>query len=155
MSRANDTQVGGTHYKNSFQHWDLCHELDLGYFEGQITKYITRHRFKKGKEDADKALHFCKKLIELVRNGGRRPRYLPATFKRMSEYSDANRLEAIEYACLVGTCNWQTIDDLMALQERIKRLIGMYYPYRVVGVDATKEDPTDGSEPNASYLNQG
>ena len=64
MSTANETQVGGTHYRTPFQHWDLAHELDLGYFEGQITKYLTRHRFKKGKEDAEKALHFAQKLLQ-------------------------------------------------------------------------------------------
>jgi len=139
MSNANDTQVGGTHYKNPFQHWDLCHELDLGYFEGQISKYITRHRFKKGKEDADKSLHFCDKLIELVTNGGRMPRHKMIRFARMSEYAQANSLAPIEYACVNSICNWQQIEDLHMLRDRIVRLIDECY----------------GAEPGPGYVDQG
>ena len=143
MSLANQTQVGGTHYKNPFQHWDLCHELDLGYFEGQISKYITRHRFKKGKEDADKALHFCMKLIELVATGGRMPRHRMVSFARMTQYAEANHLLPIEYACINSVCNWQFLEDLHMLQARIERLIGESYPL------------DDGSEPGAGYVDQG
>lgn len=141
MSTANATQVGGTHYKNTFQHWDLAHELDLGYFEGQISKYITRHRFKKGKEDAEKSLHFCKKLIELVRDGGRFPRHRGVSFARMTQYAEANKLLPIEYACINSVCNWQFVEDLHMLQARIERLIYETYP-------------TDGSEPGPGYVNQ-
>ena len=143
MSLANQTQVGGTHYKNPFQHWDLCHELDLGYFEGQISKYITRHRFKKGKEDADKALHFCMKLIELVATGGRMPRHRMVSFARMTQYAEANHLLPIEYACINSVCNWQFVEDLTMLQARIERLISETYPQ------------DDGSEPGAGYVDQG
>lgn len=143
MSTANTTQVGGTHYKNPFQHWDLCHELDLGYFEGQISKYITRHRFKKGQEDAEKALHFCKKLIELAATGGRMPRHRGVSFARMTQYAEANKLLPIEYACINSVCNWQFVEDLTMLQARIERLISETYPQ------------DDGSEPGAGYVDQG
>jgi len=145
MSTANTTQVGGTHYKNPFQHWDLAHELDLGYFEGQISKYITRHRFKKGQEDAEKALHFCKKLIELARDNGRLPRHRGVSFARMTQYAEANKLLPIEYACINSVCNWQFIEDLHMLQARIERLIHEAYstPY-----------PDEGSEPSHGYVNQ-
>jgi len=146
MSLANQTQVGGTHYKNPFQHWDLCHELDLGYFEGQISKYLTRHRFKKGKEDADKALHFCMKLIELVATGGRMPRHRMVSFARMTQYAEANHLLPIEYACINSVCNWQFLEDLHMLQARIERLIAEDYPAPTVD---------DGSEPGAGYVDQG
>lgn len=143
MSTANTTQVGGTHYKNPFQHWDLCHELDLGYFESQISKYITRHRFKKGKEDAEKALHFCQKLIELATTGGRIPRHRGVSFARMTQYAEANKLLPIEYACINSVCNWQFVEDLTMLQARIERLIDETYPMN------------DGSEPGAGYVDQG
>ena len=141
MSTANATQVGGTHYKNQFQHWDLAHELDLGYFEGQVSKYITRHRFKKGQEDAEKALHFCKKLIELAFSSGRMPRHRMVSFARMTQYAEANKLLPIEYACINSVCNWQFIEDLHMLQARIERLIAETYPQ-------------DGADPGAGYVNQ-
>jgi len=62
--RANDTQVAGDHYRTPIQHWDYVLANDLGYFEGQITKYVTRWRKKNGVQDLRKALHFLEKLIE-------------------------------------------------------------------------------------------
>lgn len=63
---ANDRQVGGAHYQtpSNLQHWDIVFLFDLGYFEGQITKYVFRWRKKNGVEDLKKARHFLDKLIE-------------------------------------------------------------------------------------------
>ena len=61
---ANETQVAGEHYRTTIQHWDYVLANDLGYFEGQITKYVTRWRKKNGLEDLHKARHFLDKLIE-------------------------------------------------------------------------------------------
>jgi hypothetical protein len=67
MSSANETQVGGTHYaESSIQHWDFVWSNDLDYFQGQITKYVTRWKKKNGIEDLHKARHFLQKYIELV-----------------------------------------------------------------------------------------
>jgi len=60
---ANDRQVGGKHYASAYQHWDFVLDAKLGYFEGQITKYLSRHRKKNGLQDAEKALHFAEKLL--------------------------------------------------------------------------------------------
>lgn len=67
--RANDYQVGGDHYLAKFQHWDLAAENRLGYFEGQVTKYLTRWRRKNGTQDLDKAMHYLQKLIEAIQDG--------------------------------------------------------------------------------------
>jgi hypothetical protein len=66
---ANETQVAGEHYRTPIQHWDYVLANDLGYLEGQITKYVTRWRKKNGVEDLLKARHFLDKLIES--EGGR------------------------------------------------------------------------------------
>lgn len=63
---ANDRQVGGVHYASKIQHWDYVVANNLGYFEGQITKYVTRWRGKNGIEDLVKAKHFLDKLIEVA-----------------------------------------------------------------------------------------
>lgn len=141
MSTANDTQVGGNHYKTKFEHWDLAHELNLGYFEGQISKYITRHRFKKGQEDVEKALHLCQKLIELAMFKNRLPMHRPASIARMTEYAEANRLMPIEFACVMTICNWGDVSTLQSLHDRIFRLLQQQYP--------------DTGEPGAGYVNQG
>jgi Protein of unknwon function (DUF3310) len=69
MEPANTRQVGGAHYRDTaaeYQHWDLVADTDMGYFEGQITKYVARWRKKNGRQDLEKALHYCDKLMELV-----------------------------------------------------------------------------------------
>lgn len=67
---ANDTQVGGSHYKNhgnaDLQHWDMVVLFKLDYFQGQITKYIMRWRDKGGVKDLEKAQHFLAKYIEVA-----------------------------------------------------------------------------------------
>lgn len=70
MTSANDRQVGGTHYRSDIQHWDFVVANNLDYFQGQITKYVTRWRNKNGLNDLEKARHFLDKYIELVKSGG-------------------------------------------------------------------------------------
>lgn len=65
MSKANETQVGGSHYASAIQHWDYVWANKLNYFQAQITKYVTRYQKKNGIEDLLKAQHFLLKLIEL------------------------------------------------------------------------------------------
>jgi hypothetical protein len=67
---ANDTQVGGTHYQSSFQHWDMmAEEFGSAYFKGVITKYLVRWRKKNGLEDLNKAKHYLQKLMEVLDHG--------------------------------------------------------------------------------------
>lgn len=67
---ANDRQVGGKHYSpvEGEQHWDRVIRLKLNYFQAQITKYIERAPHKNGKQDVEKALHFCEKYLEQYDN---------------------------------------------------------------------------------------
>ena len=66
MENANQTQVGGTHYKSkSIQPWDYIAANELGYFEGNIVKYVSRWKDKGGLDDLRKARHYLDKLIEL------------------------------------------------------------------------------------------
>ena len=78
MSKANDTQVGGRHYLASIQHWDYVAANNLDYFQGQITKYVTRWKQKGGVQDLLKARHFLDKYIEiqLQEEGGPTKDYL-------------------------------------------------------------------------------
>lgn len=63
---ANETQVGGDHYKDkAIQPWDYITGNGLAYLEGCIVKYISRHREKGGLEDLHKAKHYLDKLIEV------------------------------------------------------------------------------------------
>lgn len=66
---ANDRQVGGSHYKDkAIQPWDYIAANNLGYFEGNVVKYVSRWQQKEGVTDLLKARHYLDKLIQL--NGG-------------------------------------------------------------------------------------
>jgi hypothetical protein len=63
---ANDTQIGGKHYKaDGIEPWDYVAANNLGYFEGNIVKYVSRWKDKGGVDDLRKAKHYIEKLIEL------------------------------------------------------------------------------------------
>lgn len=59
-------QVGGDHYKSkTIQPWDFIAANDVGFFEGNVIKYVCRWRQKAGVADLLKARHYLDKLIEL------------------------------------------------------------------------------------------
>lgn len=63
----NDVQVGGTHYKkHKIQVWDAIHDWRLGYFSGNVIKYVARHKEKNGIEDLKKARHYLDKYITII-----------------------------------------------------------------------------------------
>ena len=60
-----DKQIGGSHYKKmKIQPSKFVIENELLFPEGSVIKYICRHRFKNGKEDLLKAIHFIEMIIE-------------------------------------------------------------------------------------------
>jgi hypothetical protein len=67
-SSASSTQVGGGHYvKQAIQTWDYIAANGIGYFEGNVIKYVSRWKDKGGVQDLEKARHYLDKLIELHR----------------------------------------------------------------------------------------
>ena len=63
-----DIQVGGNHYKTSYQPLELMEKVNMNASCAFIAKYVFRHKDKKGKEDLQKALHCCDLLEELGNN---------------------------------------------------------------------------------------
>lgn len=66
-------QVGGGHYKDlPIQPVEYIHANAIGYFEGNVIKYVSRWRKKNGIADLEKAKHYIDLLIELeTRNAGK------------------------------------------------------------------------------------
>lgn len=59
-----DRQVGGSHYKkHSIQPWDIIDEYGLGFYEGNVLKYLLRDKGNK-REDLEKAAHYLEKVLE-------------------------------------------------------------------------------------------
>lgn len=72
MSKANDTQFGGEHYRKTesgevrpLQHWDIVTLFDLDYFTGTSSKYMFRWKQKGGILDLEKSGHYIVKKVEI------------------------------------------------------------------------------------------
>lgn len=64
MSESNK-QVGGNHYKHlKIEPTEYAHANDLGFLEGNVVKYVTRHKDKGGAEDLKKAIHYIEMILE-------------------------------------------------------------------------------------------
>lgn len=61
-----DVQHGGDHYKKmGIEPVEYIHRNKLDFFEGNVIKYVTRHRAKKGSEDIKKAIHYLQMILEM------------------------------------------------------------------------------------------
>jgi hypothetical protein len=65
-----EKQVGGNHYKNcSIQPIEYIEKNNLTFCEGNIVKYITRHRTKgEGRKDIEKVIHYAEMILDLYYN---------------------------------------------------------------------------------------
>lgn len=52
------------HYKKAIQPIDYIQANDLGFEEGNVIKYITRHKEKNGADDIRKAIHYCNYILD-------------------------------------------------------------------------------------------
>jgi hypothetical protein len=62
-----EKQIGGKHYKTcGIQPVEYIHANKLDYLEGNVIKYITRHRTKgEGKKDVEKAIHYAELILQM------------------------------------------------------------------------------------------
>lgn len=143
QSAVDARQVGGTHYKTGYGHWDFAAEYyGPGYFKGQVTKYVVRWRKKNGVQDLEKAHHFLDKLLTLDWSElnwhlwGTYPMRLP----QLVEENGLGRMEAdvIEAVSLAR--------DDAGLQRAMKALL--------VLLDAAREEQESGPQAHG-YVDQG
>ena len=60
-----DKQVEGNHYKSkAIQPIDYIIQNGLNFCEGNVVKYVTRHKEKNGKKDIQKAIHYLEFILE-------------------------------------------------------------------------------------------
>lgn len=63
--KASDTQVAGEHYKRfAIQPSEFIHRNGIGFLEGNVIKYVCRHKTKNGRQDIEKAIHYLQLLLE-------------------------------------------------------------------------------------------
>jgi hypothetical protein len=66
------TQVGGNHYKDcGIQPVEYIYSNGLDFLEGNVVKYITRHRTKgDGEQDIRKVIHYAQMILQMEYNKG-------------------------------------------------------------------------------------
>lgn len=153
MSNANDMQVGGTHYRSEYQHWDfVANALGYRYFEGNATKYVARWRKKNGVADLEKALHYLNKLMELASAGMFDPLYMNARritggerggyiSDEVYKFCKANELGDHETDFIYRVAVWEEYEELESARVVLVTLIALA--------------EQDGAEPGPGYVAQG
>lgn len=119
---ANTRQVGGNHYKTGgLEHWDL---FGPEYLMGCASKYVSRHMEKGGREDLEKAVHYCEKALEEL--AGKQLTNTIAT-RELLEWVRGTRMTGAEISiCYYILC----VSNFRRAIELIQELIGVKYPER-------------------------
>lgn len=127
MTDANTYQVGGTHYKSSYEHWDLVLVTGMGYFEGNATKYIARWRKKDGSKDLKKALHYVNKLLENVRAVylQRPPVSYQWAVQEVDLFAATNKLSADERQLILTLATWRDPGEVREVRDGLLGLLGV------------------------------
>jgi hypothetical protein len=61
-----NTQIGGSHYREyTIQPIEFIHANNIPFIEGNIIKYVIRHKSKNGLQDLIKAKHYIDLLIQM------------------------------------------------------------------------------------------
>jgi len=169
-------QVGGDHYKSTYQHWDYVEDVKTSWSESNATKYIVRVFKKNGIQDLNKALTYLHKLKD---NHILRKVYPPKSgpeldFKmNQSLYFFRSQDLRAPTAALLSRlnevfqliCLWQDdeeIDNAIALVHVLKKeyeeFLRSYKQAIASGQPIFNEDGTllfeDASNPTREYVNQ-
>jgi hypothetical protein len=123
---ANEHQVGGEHYGGgSMQHWDWCVENQLGYLEGQITKYISRWRRKNGRQDLEKALHYADKLYEVKESHGWHTHFQlhRVEVRGLARMVELYGLSAQEELVFTLAASYRDLTDINVMRGAIRNLL--------------------------------
>ena len=57
-------KINPPYYRKNIEVSDFIDEYDLNYFEGNVIKYVVRHKSKNGLEDLQKAKWYLERLIK-------------------------------------------------------------------------------------------
>tara|TARA_R100000700_G_scaffold10439_6_gene15264 strand:+ start:4661 stop:4942 length:282 start_codon:yes stop_codon:yes gene_type:complete len=66
--KPSDRQEGGEHYDMPIQPVEFCVKNKIPYIEGNVIKYVCRHRKKNGVMDILKAIHYLELILQYEYN---------------------------------------------------------------------------------------
>lgn len=62
--KPSERQEGGEHYDMPIQPTEFIFKNNIPFIEGNVIKYLCRHRQKNGAEDLLKAIHYIELILE-------------------------------------------------------------------------------------------
>lgn len=69
LTMTNDNSIDRPHYRNlEIQPVDYIFKNKLDFLEGNVIKYVSRHKEKGGANDIRKAIHYLQMILELHYN---------------------------------------------------------------------------------------
>lgn len=120
---ANETQIGGDHYRSSVQHWDLITRNAIGYLEGNATKYLSRWRKKNGRQDLEKTLHYIEKMLELAHTTQWYEPTGVAPTSELSLFFGANVFDTLTKSAIIGVLQWDRTEPGMERLQRSRDIV--------------------------------
>ena len=121
-----EKQCGGSHYKTlTIQPIELINKISANFFQGNVIKYITRHRTKNGIMDLEKAKHYLELMKELHPNNNS-SKITSYEIDKVNDYIYANKIDtdAAKIIRIVSLCGNDKIDTAI---ELIDNLINDYH----------------------------
>jgi len=123
----NDRQVGGSHYRSDYQHWDWVTDHNVGYLEGCASKYVSRWWKKNGVQDIEKAVHYVEKIKAKFLAGEYKSGFSRLTDVSMAAYKtmqfgQKNGLDEAESLFCWLMASWETVaslDECLAMLNSI------------------------------------
>lgn len=110
-----DKEVGGKHYSEMvIEPIELIDALNLDFSQGNIVKYISRYRHKKGLEDLEKALHYS--MMNICADQWHRVKLNPDDIIERHK-----KLMVKMYCILNGLSDWENMIIMHAVSRQYKK----------------------------------
>ena len=122
-----EKEIGGNHYKGNYQPVELIEKVRMYFCCGNVLKYVYRHKNKNGRQDLEKALHYCDLMEALGMNwyqGLVKTNYeMDMSYEEFHKFIKANRqLDANQVRVILAICD----KDIEMLKSAIRDLLSDY-----------------------------
>lgn len=122
-----EKEVGGTHYKSSYQPIELMEKVKMYACCSYIFKYVYRHKDKGKKQDLGKALHCCELMETLGNNwyagNGNAISFDTSVVEFHRFIQSNNQLDVNQIRAVIAICD----KDIELLKSAIHKEIDEFY----------------------------
>lgn len=113
-----DVQIGGKHYKElTYQPVQFTSDVGLNFIQGNIVKYVSRYKFKNGKQDLEKIIHYAQ-LGKKLQPGNAVWLFCNEPHRKIEEYGIVNSLDKLVIQ-IVASAVFQEWDAIISDTEKL------------------------------------